>query len=107
MAREAESVRGGFKETKPLDENVKVKRKENEWCYWKVTEGMYPEAQSEFCSTKFLGIGVMSVEATNPTKQEAKFCQGLPCADDRGGSKGVKSLDENVKSHRNEQKEEM
>lgn len=47
------------------------------------------------------------MEATNPTKQEAKFCQGLPCADDRGGSKGVKALDENVKSHRSEQKEEM
>ena len=98
MAQEAESVRGGFKETKPLDENVKIKRKENEWCYWKVTEGMYLEAW---------GIGVTSVEATNPIKQEAQFCQGLPCADDRAGSKGVKSPDENVKSHRNEQKEEM
>ena len=98
MAQEAESVRGRLKGTKPLDENVKIKQKENEWCHWKVTEGMYLKAW---------GIGVTSVEATNPTKQEAKFCQGLPCADDRGGSKGVKALDENVKSHRNEQKEEM
>lgn len=44
MAQEADWVRGGFKETKPLDENVKIKRKENDWCYLKVTEGMYLEA---------------------------------------------------------------